>query len=67
MSNPQRNKLLKLSSKIVGARNSAVLKAAFKSMEETAQQERNNLETKTHILQYQDLDVQSAEPVLWKG
>lgn len=35
-------------------------------MEETAQQERNNLKMKKQILQYQNLDVQSAESVLWK-
>lgn len=67
MSNQQHSKLLKLSSKITGTRNAAVLKAAFKSMEETAQQERNNLKMKTHILQNQNLDVQYADPVLWKG
>lgn len=48
MSNQQYSKLLKLCSKITGAINLAVLKAAFKSMQETVQQERNNLQMKTN-------------------
>jgi len=67
MSSQQHSKLLKLSSKIKRASNSAALKAAFRSMEETVQQERNNLKKKTRILQYQDLDIQPDESVLCNG